>query len=73
MIESRNRHNPAVVEEARILQVSTFETIQRNLAGVDSSLVVPDIMLIADEVDSQLKQTIDSYLQMQSVSSLVGD
>jgi hypothetical protein len=61
------------VEEARILQVSTCETIQRNLAGVDSSLVVPDIMLIADEVDSQLKQSIDSYLQMQSVSSLVGD
>jgi DNA-binding response OmpR family regulator len=56
---------PLVVEEARILQVSIFETIQRNLASVDFSLVMPDIMLIADEVDSQLKQSVDSYLQMQ--------
>jgi DNA-binding NtrC family response regulator len=56
---------PQVVEEARILQVSIFETIQRNLASVDFSLVMPDIMLIADEVDSQLKQSIDGYLTLQ--------
>jgi DNA-binding response OmpR family regulator len=56
---------PLVVEEARILQVSIFETIQRNLASVDFSLVMPDIMLIADEVDSQLKQSIDGFLQAQ--------
>jgi len=34
MIEPRNQHNPSVVEEARILQVSIFETIQRHLASV---------------------------------------
>jgi DNA-binding response OmpR family regulator len=56
---------PQVVEEARILQVSIFETIQRNLASVDFSLVMPDIMLIADEVDSQLKQSIDGFLTLQ--------
>jgi len=27
--------------------------------------VLPDIMIIADEVDSQLKQAIDSFLVMQ--------
>lgn len=56
---------PQMVEESRILQVCIFETIQRNLASVDFSLVLPDIMLIADEVDAQLTQSIDSYLSMQ--------
>jgi ActR/RegA family two-component response regulator len=42
---------PQIVQESRILQVCIFETIQRNLANVDFSMVLPDIMLIADEVD----------------------
>jgi ActR/RegA family two-component response regulator len=56
---------PLIVQESRILQVCIFETIQRNLATVDFGLVLPDIMLIADEVDAQLAQTIDSFLVMQ--------
>lgn len=56
---------PLIVQESRILQVCIFETIQRNLATVDFGLVLPDIMLIADEVDSQLAQSIDSFLMMQ--------
>jgi len=55
---------PLMVQESRILQVCIFETIQRNLASVDFGLVLPDIMLIADEVDSQLAQSIDSFLGM---------
>jgi hypothetical protein len=54
-----------IVQESRILQVSIFETIQRNLSTVDFGLVMPDIMLIADEVDSQLAQSIDSFLAAQ--------
>ena len=56
---------PMLVQESRILQVCIFETIQRNLAKVDFSLVLPDIMLLADEVDSQLTQSIDSFLKLQ--------
>lgn len=56
---------PMLVQESRILQVCLFETIQRNLGTVDFSLVLPDIMLIADEVDSQLTQTVDSFLKSQ--------
>jgi CheY-like chemotaxis protein len=56
---------PLIVQESRILQVSIFETIERNLATVDFTLVLPDIMIIADEVDSQLKQTIASFLTTQ--------
>ena len=56
---------PLIVQESRMLQVSIFETIERNTATVDYNCVLPDIMIIADEVDSQLKQTIDSFLTMQ--------
>jgi len=60
---------PLIVQESRILQVCIFETIQRNLGTVDFTGVLPDIMIIADEVDSQLKQTIDSFLRTQEKSS----
>jgi hypothetical protein len=54
-----------MVQESRLLQVCIFETIQRNLSTVDFTAVLPDIMIIADEVDSQLKQAIDSFLRTQ--------
>jgi ActR/RegA family two-component response regulator len=56
---------PLIVQESRILQVCIFETLERNLGTVDFTAVLPDIMTIADEVDSQLKQTIDSFLRTQ--------
>ena len=52
-----------LVEESRILQVSIFETLQKNLTTVDFSLLLLDVMTIADEVDSQLKQTINSFME----------
>jgi len=61
---------PLIVQESRILQVCIFETIQRNLATVDFGLVLPDVMIIADEVDSQLAQSIDSFLMMQHGEAL---
>ena len=54
---------PMIVEESRILQVSIFQTLQNNLSTVDFSLLLTDVMAIADEVDSQLKQTITSFMQ----------
>jgi DNA-binding response OmpR family regulator len=50
-----------VVEESRILQVSIFNTLQNNLCRVDFSKVLLDVVTIADEVDSQLKQAMFSY------------
>jgi hypothetical protein len=52
---------PMIVEESRILQVSIFETLQNNLSTVDFSLLMLDVVAIADEVDSQLKQAIVSF------------
>ena len=56
---------PLIVQESRMLQVCIFETIERNLSTVDFTAVLPDIMIIADEVDCQLKQCIESFLTTQ--------
>jgi DNA-binding response OmpR family regulator len=53
---------PMVIEESRILQVSIFSTLQRNLRSVDFSKVLLDVVTIADEVDSQLKQAMISFI-----------
>jgi hypothetical protein len=58
---------PMVVEESRILQVSIFKTLQRNLRSVDFSKVLSDVVTIADEVDSQLKQALISYVSPRVV------
>jgi hypothetical protein len=50
-----------LVEESRILQVCIFQTLRNNLSAVDLALVLTDVMTIADEVDSQLKQTMTSF------------
>ncbi|HUD14595.1 MAG TPA: hypothetical protein VMQ56_13160, partial [Terracidiphilus sp.] len=50
-----------IIEESRMLQVSLFHTLQVNLNTVDFSLLLTDVMTIADEVDLQLKQTIISF------------
>ena len=51
-----------VVEESRILQVSIFNTLNNNLRTVDFSKLLLDVITIADEVDSQLKQATLCYV-----------
>jgi CheY-like chemotaxis protein len=58
-----------MVEESRILQVSIFRTLQNNLVSVDFSQVLLDVMTIADEVDSQLKQAMLSFVEYQAGSA----
>jgi CheY-like chemotaxis protein len=58
-----------VVEESRILQVSIFSTLQRNLCGVDFSRLLLDVVTIADEVDAQLKQAMVSYVPPMALNS----
>jgi len=57
---------PLLVEESRILQVSIFQTLQSNLARVDFSLLLVDVMTIADEVDSQLCQAMQAFTPEQA-------
>jgi DNA-binding response OmpR family regulator len=52
-----------IVEESRMLQVSIFNTLQNNLSKVDFDTVLLDVMTIADEVDSQLKQAVLGFTE----------
>ncbi|MGB6475068.1 MAG: response regulator [Candidatus Sulfotelmatobacter sp.] len=62
ILRRKQGYTPAmVVEESRILQVSIFNTIQNNLSKVDFSKVLLDVITIADEVDSQLKEALLGY------------
>jgi len=51
-----------LVHDSRILQGTLFEMLQSNASALDFSLLLPDVMTIADEVDSQLTQAMDSYM-----------
>jgi RsbT co-antagonist protein rsbRD N-terminal domain len=55
---------PMIVEESRMLQVSIFQTLQTNQNVVDFASLLNDVTVIADEVDSQLKQTIVSFAEL---------
>ena len=57
-------YTPAMlVHESRILQVTLFGLLQSNLNVLDFSLLLPDVMTIADEVDAQLTQAMSSYME----------
>jgi hypothetical protein len=51
-----------MVEESRMLQVTIFDTLQSNLASIDFSVLLIGLLTIADEIDSQLSQAMDSYI-----------
>ncbi len=53
-----------LVHESRILQVTLFETLKNNMNALDFSLLLPDVMTIADEVDAQLTQTMGSFMKL---------
>jgi DNA-binding response OmpR family regulator len=61
---------PMIIEESRILQVSIFDTLQKNLTTVDFSLLLTDVMTIADECDSQLKQAVISFTAQAAVATV---
>jgi hypothetical protein len=44
--------------QARTLQVCFFGTLQKNLAIISFGIVLIDIMIIADGVDSELSQAM---------------
>jgi hypothetical protein len=57
-------YTPAMlVHESRILQVTLFRTLKDNLTLLDFSLLLPDVMTIADEVDAQLTQSMEGYME----------
>ena len=53
-----------------MLQVSIFETLQKNLASIDFSILLNGVMTIADEVDSQLSQAMDCYIDESCLKAM---
>lgn len=53
-----------LVHESRILQVALFGTLKNNMNALNFSLLLADVMTIADEVDAQLTETIESYIKL---------
>jgi CheY-like chemotaxis protein len=59
-----------LVEESRILQVCIFHKLQQNLANINFSVLLYQVMTIADEVDSQLRQAMDCYVSESAMDPL---
>jgi methionine synthase I (cobalamin-dependent) len=59
-----------LIEESRVFQVTTFGTLHLHQSELDQSQVLLDVIVIADEVDVQLMETMRSLLgAKQAVSS----
>jgi hypothetical protein len=51
-----------LVEESRMLQVSIFDTLHKHNQRLDFSVLLLDVMVIADEVDLQLAEAMTSFI-----------
>jgi hypothetical protein len=58
-----------LIHESRILRVTIFGTLHESLSLLDFNPLLPDVMTIADEVDSQLTQTMESFTNGSSKSA----
>jgi len=59
-----------LVEESRMLQVCIFDSLQKNLATIDFSVLLIGVMTIADEIDSQLSQAMDSFISESAAEAI---
>jgi hypothetical protein len=51
-----------LIEESRVFQVATFGTLHLHQSELDQSQLLLDVMVIADEVDAQLMETVRSLM-----------
>jgi hypothetical protein len=51
-----------LIEESRVFQVATFGTLHLHQSELDQNQLLLDIMVIADEVDAQLMETVRSLM-----------
>ena len=58
-----------MVEESRMLQVSIFHTLQIHVEDTEPGVLLLYVMVIADEVDSQLAQAMSSYISEARVDA----
>jgi hypothetical protein len=56
------------VQESRLLQVAIFSMLHRNVMCLDFNRLLPDIAIIADEVDAQLTQQVLRFTAVRPAS-----
>jgi hypothetical protein len=49
---------PMLIQESRVFQVVTFRTLDLHHSELDQNQVLLDVMIIADEVDAQLVESV---------------
>jgi len=59
---------PMLVEESRIFQVTTFSTLHLHQNELDQNQVLSDVIIIADEADRQLTETVRSFMTAQQAA-----
>ena len=59
-----------VVEESRLLQVTIFTTLHKNVKHLEFAALLPDVVTIADEVDAQLKQQMLQFMAAEAAAKL---
>jgi hypothetical protein len=60
------------VEESRLLQVTIFSTLHKNVKNLEFNLLLPDVVTIADEVDAQLKEQILRFMAADAAKKAKG-
>jgi hypothetical protein len=51
-----------LVEESRILEVTTFSTLHLHQSELNQNQALPDVLIIADEADRQLEETVRGFM-----------
>jgi hypothetical protein len=66
-IRNAQGYSPAMlVEESRVFEVATFETLHLHRSELDEKHVLLDVIVIADEVDAQLMETVRSLIEAKA-------
>src|ERR1700682_1258473 len=60
------------VEESRLLQVSIFTSLHKNVKHLEFSTLLPNVVTIADEVDAQLKQQMLRFMAADAAKAVKG-
>ena len=60
------------VEESRLLQVTIFTTLHKNVNDLEFSKLLPDVVTIADEVDAQLKEQMLRFMAADAAEQVKG-
>ena len=73
-LRRKQGYTPAMaVQESRLLQVSIFSMLHRNVKCLDFSTLLPDVAIIADEVDAQLKQQMLRFMAADAAKLAKGN